>query len=95
MGDTLVVTWRDLRPGAFQVADGPLLEIQDSASGWTHAAWDDDRYVEVRAIRDHDNEADWEMRWAVPRAGTFRVMLLPRAGGTAPDSSNTRPCGRP
>ncbi len=94
-GDTLVVTWRDLRPGAFQVADGPLLEIQDSAPEWTHVAWDDDRYVEVRAIRNHGEEADWEMRWAVPKAGTFRVMLPSRADRTIPDSSNTRPCGRP
>jgi hypothetical protein len=93
-GDTLVVAWRDLRPGGFQVADGPLLEIQDSTPGWTHVAWDDDRYVEVRALREDGDHADWELRWAVPRPGTFRVMLLPRADGTAPDSSNTRFCGR-
>lgn len=94
MGDTLVVTWRDARPGAFQVADGPLLEIQDSTPAWTHAAWDDDRYVEVRALRRRGAAADWEMRWAVPKAGIFRVVLLPRADRPAEYVSNSRPCGR-
>ncbi len=94
LGDTLVVTWRDARPGAFQVADGPLLEIQDSTPGWTRVAWDDDRYVEVRALGRRGAAADWEMRWAVPKAGTFRVVLLPRADRPGESVSNTRPCGR-
>jgi neutral ceramidase len=94
LGDTLVVTWRDARPGAFQVADGPMLEIQDSAPGWTHVAWDDDRYVEVRALRERRTSATWEMRWAVPRFGTYRMVLLARADRPGQYVSNTRPCGR-
>ena len=93
LGDTLIVMWRDARPGAFLPADGPILEIQDSASEWTHAAWDDDRYVEVRAVREFRTGADWEMRWAVPKAGTYRLVLLPREDRPSQHISNTRPCG--
>jgi hypothetical protein len=93
-GDTLVVSWRDAVPGAFQVADGPVLEIQDSTAAWGHAAWDDDRYVEVRALRTFRKSALWELRWAAPGSGVYRLVLLPRADGATTATSNSRPCGR-
>lgn len=93
LGDTLIVAWRDAKPGAFLPADGPILEIQDSAAAWTHVAWDDDRYVEVRATREFRTGADWEMRWAAHKSGTYRVVLLSRGDRPSEHISNTRPCG--
>jgi neutral ceramidase len=93
-GDTLVVRWRDARPGTLQPADSALLEIQDSASGWGHVAWDDDPQVEVRAVREYRKGADWEMRWATSGRSTWRVQLLPRRDRPYQYFSTTRPCGR-
>jgi hypothetical protein len=92
-GDTLTLRWRDALPGTLLPADGALLEIQDSATGWGHVAWDDDPQVEVRAVREYLHGADWEMRWAVPSRGTYRVELLPRADRPYVYLSTTRSCG--
>src|SRR5207247_1489693 len=51
-GDTVVVRWRDLHPGRLVPADGPVLRIERLAGErWDVVAWDDDRELEIRAVR--------------------------------------------
>jgi len=84
-GDTLVVRWRDLHPGRLVPADGPVLRIERLAGErWDTVAWDDDRELEIRAVRSlGDRGYVWEARWHHPaRAGAFRVVLVARVGLT-------------
>ena len=82
-GDTLVVQWRDLHPGRLVPADGPVLRIERLAGErWDTVAWDDDRELEIHAVRSlGDRGYVWEARWHHPaRAGPFRVVLVARVG---------------
>ena len=82
-GDTLVVRWRDLYPGRLVPADGPVLRIERLiGERWDAVAWDDDRELEIRAVRSlGDRGYVWEARWHHPgRAGPYRVVLVARAG---------------
>jgi neutral ceramidase len=81
VGDTLVVRWRDLHPGRLVPADGPVLRIERLVGdGWETVVWDDDRELEVRAVRSLGSRGYvWEARWRHPaRAGAFRVVLVER-----------------
>jgi neutral ceramidase len=81
-GDTLVVRWLDVYPGRLVPADGPVLVIQvRAASGWRSVAWDDDRDLEVRAVKPAGQRGfHWEAKWSGPRdAGPeYRVILFRR-----------------
>ncbi len=82
-GDTLVVRWRDLYPGRLVPADGPVLRIERLAGErWLTDARDDDREVEIRAMRALGGRGyEWEVRWRHPAsAGPFRVVLAARPG---------------
>jgi neutral ceramidase len=82
-GDTLVVRWRDVYPGRLVPADGPVLNIERLVGERGEVtAWDDDREVEIRAVRSLGARGYvWEARWRHPeRAGPFRVVLVPRPG---------------
>ncbi len=82
-GDTLVVRWRDLHPGRLVPADGPVLRIERLvAERWDTVAWDDDRELEIRAVRSLGGRGYvWEARLHHPaRVGPFRAVLLARAG---------------
>src|SRR3989441_184973 len=82
-GDTLVVRWRDLHPGRLVPADGPVLRIERLVGErWDTVTWDDDRELEIRAVRSlGDRGYVWEARWHhSARAGPFRVVLVARAG---------------
>ena len=82
-GDTLVVRWRDLHPGRLVPADGPVLRIERLVGErWETVAWDDDRELEIRAVRSLGSRGYvWEARWHYPpRAGPFRVLLVARPG---------------
>ena len=82
-GDTLVVRWRDLHPGRLVPADGPVLRIERLVGErWDTVAWDDDRELEIRAVRSLGGRGYvWEARWHHPaRAGPFRAVLVARAG---------------
>jgi neutral ceramidase len=82
-GDTLAVRWRDLHPGRLVPADGPVLRIERLVGErWDTVAEDDDRELEIRAVRSLGGLGYvWEARWYHPaRAGPFRVVLVARAG---------------
>ncbi len=82
-GDTLVVRWRDLYPGRLVPADGPVLRIERLAGErWLTDARDDDREVEIRAMRARGGRGyEWEVHWRHPAsAGPFRVVLAARPG---------------
>src|SRR3989441_14363 len=82
-GDTLVVRWRDLHPGRLVPADGPVLRIERLVGErWDPVVWDDDRELEIRAVRSLGGRGYmWEARWHhAERAGPFRVVLVARAG---------------
>src|SRR3989475_1253160 len=82
-GDPLVVRWRDLHPGRLVPADGPVLRIERLVGErWDTVAWDDDRELEIRAVRSLGGRGYvWEARWHHPaRAGPFRAVLVARAG---------------
>ena len=84
-GDTLVVRWRDLHPGRLVPADGPVLRIERLAGErWEMETWDDDRELEIRAVRSLGRRGYvWEARWHhAARAGSFRVVLVARPGLT-------------
>jgi len=80
--DTLVVRWLDVYPGRLVPADGPVLAIQVRAgAGWRNVAWDDDRDVEVRALKSAGRRGfRWEAKWSGRRDRTaqYRVVLLRR-----------------
>ena len=80
--DTLVVRWLDASPGRLVPADGPVLAIQvRTAPGWRTVAWDDDRDVEVRAVKSAGRRGfHWEATWSGRRDRTaeYRVVLLSR-----------------
>lgn len=82
-GDTLVARWRDVHPGRLVPADGPVLSIDRLAGErWEEAVRDDDRELEIRALRSLGGRGYvWEARWHhTPRAGVFRVVLIARPG---------------
>jgi len=82
-GDTVVVRWRDLHPGRLVPADGPVLRIERLAGErWDVVAWDDDRELEIRAVRSLGGRGYvWEARWHhLAHAGLFRVVLVARPG---------------
>jgi len=75
--------WRDLHPGRLVPTDGPVLRIERLVGErWDTVAWDDDRELEIRAVRSLGGRGYvWEARWHHPaRAGPFRVVLVARAG---------------
>lgn len=80
--------WIDAYPGALVPADGQVLEIQQRTSGgtWQPVAWDDDRGVEVRAVRPSGEGYLWEVTWRppTPPSGEHRLVLTERqwAGST-------------
>ena len=80
--DTLVVRWLDQYPGRLVPADGPVLAIQVRAgTGWRTVAWDDDRDLEVRALKAAGRRGfHWEAKWSGPReaGASYRVVLLRR-----------------
>jgi neutral ceramidase len=82
-GDTLVLSWLDVRPGTLVPADGQVLSIEGENGGeWREVAWDDRADVEVRALRPrgHDRYL-WQARWApVAPERDYRVVLLERPG---------------
>jgi neutral ceramidase len=83
-GDTLVVRWTDLHPGRLVPADGAVLEIRyTDAAGNSVVTWDDDRDVEVWALRaDGRRGYAWEARWSPPSKPErmVNVVLLERNG---------------
>jgi neutral ceramidase len=79
--DTLVVRWLDVYPGRLVPADGAVLAIQArTAAGWRTVAWDDDRDLEVRAVKPAGRRGfHWEAKWSGRRDATqYRVVLLRR-----------------
>ena len=80
--DTLVVRWLDVYPGRLVPADGPVLAIQARvARGWRTVAWDDDRDLEVRAVKPAGQRGfHWEAKWSGRRdpGAEYRVVLLRR-----------------
>lgn len=83
-GDTLIVRWTDLHPGRLVPADGAVLEIRyTDPSGDAVVTWDDDRDVEVWALRPAGRRGYlWEARWSPPSrpARVVQVALLERSG---------------
>ncbi len=81
-GDTVVIRWTDAYPGDLIPADGPVLRIErlDTADRWIAQTWDDDRFLEVRALEPAGGDAYlWEMRWSGCVLGTsYRVVLVAR-----------------
>jgi neutral ceramidase len=83
-GNRLVARWIDLYPGRFLPHEGQVLEVQrKAASGWSTAAWDDERGMEVRAVEGLGGRGHlWEVTW-VPDSlpsGLYRVLLMQREG---------------
>ena len=62
----------------------PLVEIRraaaDSGKFRTVVAYDDDPDVELTAD-DGGGDAPWEVRWSVPKAGSYSVRVRGRASG--------------
>jgi len=83
-GDVLVIRWNDVHPGRLVPADGPVLRIeQQTGTGWAPLAWDDHRFIEVRAVGPARAQGyRWEARWSPDPApvDAMRVVLLARAG---------------
>src|SRR2546430_12907238 len=67
-------------PGRLTPADTLVLRIERySDREWHPVAWDDDPYVEVRAVKPKGKRYVWEVRWDRRRArDTVRVVLLAR-----------------
>jgi len=83
VGDTLVVRWRDLHPGRLVPADGPVLRIERLVGErWDTVEWDDDRELEIRAVRSLGRRGYvWEVRWYhASGVGPFHVVLTARPG---------------
>ena len=79
-GDTVAARWLDAYPGRLTPADTLVLRIEAySDREWHPVAWDDDPYVEVRAVKPKGKRYVWEVRWDRRRArDTVRVVLLAR-----------------
>ena len=90
-GDTVIARWLDARPGRLTPADGLILRIERySDHEWHPAAWDDDPYVEVRAVRPKGKGYVWEVRWDRGRTrDPVRVVLLAR--DSLPEVSHSCP----
>lgn len=96
-GDTAVVRWIDAYPGRLLPADGPVLRIERrAADGWVTEVWDDDRDLEVRAIRPRGSRGyEWEARWTGGSAdATYRVVLTARRGLREHGGNAFRSCRR-
>jgi neutral ceramidase len=75
--------WMDARPGAMFPADGQVLSIVAEQNGeWRPIAWDDRSDVQVRHVRDANNDrALWQARWrSPPPEGRYRFILTARPG---------------
>jgi hypothetical protein len=75
--------WMDARPGALFPADGQVLSIVAEQNGeWRPIAWDDRSDVQVRHVRDANNDrALWQARWrSPPPEGRYRFILTARPG---------------
>ena len=79
--DTLVASVRlghvsrwPVDSGSVGVARVTVVDSTDAA-----VAWDDDPAVEMRVMSAHGRYTLWEMRWAVPLRGTFRVRTADSA----------------
>jgi hypothetical protein len=94
----VTVTWQDAYPGLLAPAEGQVLEIQQRAgvgSGWSHAAWDDQSDVEVRARGAVSKGYGWEARWHRPpqALGEVRVVIPARPKSRLPELvSDPVPC---
>ncbi len=78
-----MIRWTDAYPGRLTPADGPVLKFErETSNGWEITIWDDDRDLEVRAIRAQGQRGYlWEARWTPQtRAGRHRLVLVARAG---------------
>jgi len=90
-GDTVVARWLDAYPGRLTPADTLVLRIEAySDREWHPVAWDDDPYVEVRAVKPKGKRYVWEVRWDRRRTrDPVRVVLLAR--GSLPQVSDSCP----
>jgi neutral ceramidase len=81
-GDTLIISWTDVHPGRLVPADGAVLEIRYvDGAGRSVVTWDDDRDLEVWAMRSLGRRGyHWEARWSPPErpAGDVEIVLLER-----------------
>jgi len=85
--DTMIVRWFDSAPGRMIPFEGPIVIVERSRSGEdTIRTWDDDRYVELRALEDHGSRGYlWEVRWTPPGGvrGDYSIAFPRRPGGNA------------
>lgn len=79
-GDTVVARWFDAVPGVLIPADGPVVEItrhrEGSPASEDLSVWDDDRFLEIRALRSGGSRGYlWEARWTPPGGAEGRYTL--------------------
>lgn len=79
-GDAGIARWLDDAPGRLIPADGPVVRVRRRRPGTAIlSAWDDDRYLEIRALGDWGAKGHlWEARWTPPGGveGRYTFELL-------------------
>jgi neutral ceramidase len=85
--DTMIVRWFDVAPGRMLPFEGPIVILERSSPDEdTIRTWDDDRYVELRALENHGGRGYvWEVRWTPPGdiRGDYSITFPRRPGRTA------------